>query len=166
MANLWHLARERHWQKKWTTVSSSSVNLYPRQKNGSLILSTCLPITQWPVSMASVINVIPSTSKWIIRLISTKGQVFSLLQCSSLGDFVRPAVPRNVAVSGNSDYWYADVTPRKKIETTAYSPIQKRFNGALTDLLPHTLREALLKARWSLRTKPSWGRRNSDNNFG
>ena len=55
-----HLAREGHWQRKWRASSSSSTDLLPRQNslNGRLILSAWLPITQWPLSMATVVEIV------------------------------------------------------------------------------------------------------------
>ena len=73
------LARDGHWQRKWITASSSSANLHPRQQslNGSLILSACLPITQWLVSTVTVVYMTsrPRPSYWLVSLLSIKGQV-------------------------------------------------------------------------------------------
>ena len=80
-----HLARDRHWQRKWITESSSLVDLHPRQKslNGSRIL----PITQWPCLQATVIEMMlrPSPSNWSVCLTSIDGQVrLAVAQDSSL----------------------------------------------------------------------------------
>ena len=57
-----NLARDGHWQRKWTTVSSFSADMQPRQKssNRSSILFACLFIIQWPVSIAIVIEMMSS----------------------------------------------------------------------------------------------------------
>ena len=72
------LASDGHWQRKWITVSSSSAVLLPRQKslNGSVILSACLPITQWSVSMATVVEITsrPNFINWLVHILSIKGQ--------------------------------------------------------------------------------------------
>ena len=69
-----HLANEGHWQRKW-----KAADLHPQQKslNGSLIISSCLPITQWPVSTATVVDIMsrPRSSNWLVRLLSIRGQV-------------------------------------------------------------------------------------------
>ena len=69
-----HLARERHWQRKWIAVSSFSTALYPRQKllNGSLVLSACLPITQWPLNTVTVVEMIsrPSPNNLLVCILS------------------------------------------------------------------------------------------------
>ena len=74
-----HLARDKHWQIKWRTVSSSSTDLYLRQKlfNGSPILSACLPTRQWPVSMLTVVEMMsrPSPSNWLARILPINGYI-------------------------------------------------------------------------------------------
>ena len=54
-------------------------DLYYRQKslNGSLILSACLPITQWPVNMVTVVDMTsqPRPRNWLVGLLSIRGQV-------------------------------------------------------------------------------------------
>ena len=86
---LLHLSKDRHLQKKWITASSFSADSHPQQMslNGSRILSACLPITQWPVSMATVVEMMSrsSPSNWFVRLLSIKGQVrLTVEQDSSL----------------------------------------------------------------------------------
>ena len=71
--------RRRVLTKKVIIVSSSLAELYPRQKllDGNCILSPCLPINQWPVSIATAIEMTlqSSSNKWFMRLLSIKDQV-------------------------------------------------------------------------------------------
>ena len=55
----------KHWQRKWKTIFCSSTDLHPRQKTlaGSRILYACLPITQWPVNKATVIEMTLRSSR-------------------------------------------------------------------------------------------------------
>ena len=83
------LARDGHWQRKWITISSSSTDLHPWQKslNVSIICSAFLPITQWLIRMATVVKMMPrpTPSNWLVRLLSTKGQLsLAVKQDSSL----------------------------------------------------------------------------------
>ena len=68
-----------HWQRMLKAVSSSSADQHPLHKslNMSLILSACLPITQWPVITATVIEMTsrPRPSIWLVLLLSIKGWV-------------------------------------------------------------------------------------------
>ena len=74
-----HLARDGHWQRKWTIVSSSSAGQHPPQKSlkCSGNPSACLPITQWPASTATVIEMMsrPSPSNWLVSLLSIEDHV-------------------------------------------------------------------------------------------
>ena len=54
--------------------------------NGILILSACLPITQWPVSMVTVTEMMlrPSPSNWLVRLPYIESQVSLAVKQDSL----------------------------------------------------------------------------------
>ena len=64
-----------------------SLHAWQKSLNGICILSACLPIKQWPVSMAIVIEMMlrPSPFNWLVRLLSIEGQVsLAVEQDSSL----------------------------------------------------------------------------------
>ena len=76
-------------RKNWISITSFSADLHPRQKslNGSYVLSTSLSTTQWPVSVATLVELMsrPSQSNWLVRLLSIKDQTsLAVKQNSSL----------------------------------------------------------------------------------
>ena len=77
-------------RRKWTMVSSSIADLQT-SLNGRLSFSAWLSITQWPLSMATVIEMMlwPSPSNWLVCLYPFEGQVSLVVSrtshCSGIG---------------------------------------------------------------------------------